>query len=65
MKKPLKCVLSVCTNPETAVALVLLLFGLGAFAQSSSSPNDLHQSALTLEQQGKFAESEEIGRAHV
>ena len=36
MKKPLKCVLSVYTNSETAVALVLLFLALCAFAQSPS-----------------------------
>jgi len=34
-----------------------------AFAQSSASPGDLRQSALTLEQQGNFAESEQAWRA--
>ena len=43
------------------LALVLLLFGFRAFAQSR--PTELRQSALALEQQGKLAESETAWRA--
>jgi tetratricopeptide (TPR) repeat protein len=51
------------TDIPAKVALALFLSAAPAFAQSAAPPSDVRQSALTFEQQGKLAESEQAWRA--
>lgn len=48
---------------QSKLALALVLTSASVHAQSRAQPNELRQTALTLEQQGQFAESEEAWRA--
>jgi tetratricopeptide (TPR) repeat protein len=48
---------------QSKLALALFLTAASVHAQSPAEPNQLRQSALTLEQQGQFAESEQAWRA--